>query len=634
MFDFWSFLLQTLTASGVAALLLVIKAMFRDKLPPRWQFMIWGVLGISMLIPAGIGGRYVLFNWPLVVEVLKSTLVEEFTFTCVSFPFPVLTAIPKTVSGWLFSLYTLGVYAHLAVYALSYLRLRLILRRGQDADSDTMACIREITEAQGIPVPRVAAVPGLPSAFVCGVFRPVLAVPAGETPDAKIILHELLHLKSRDTVWTILICILRSIHWCNPLLVHCANLAGNDLEARCDQRVLELLEGEERRDYGRILLSMANDRFARTPGATCVCNGGKNIRRRIEAIARFRLYPAGMQLVSVCAALILTVPMVIGTEATEIYDLDLDPQIAFASARAVRCTTPAAAFDAYARAVLNQTGVYRAVCAPEEMQQQLFEDVSARFPEQYPNWDSGFPTWPNVQEGYYIYNLQKVGEGYEGLLVLQQNYPPDGLPEKEGMMYLAVQQIRVEKENNRWVAIALEEFRSVETEVESLSWGCAGLPSVRYSAETEDFRVDINIQTIYSSESDNFRLAPDPSTDFSWETMAETSWVTHLGSQEERDEISRIGLSIVTVTDRERTKTQDSAEFGEYTTGWFRDGDDWSSHSTEPGWGPTMQIGGGGYRGAADIDNILLPRCYDVELYVNNKFAARLELTPQEGGTS
>ena len=30
MTDFWSLLLQTLTASGVAALLLVVKAMFRD----------------------------------------------------------------------------------------------------------------------------------------------------------------------------------------------------------------------------------------------------------------------------------------------------------------------------------------------------------------------------------------------------------------------------------------------------------------------------------------------------------------------------------------------------------------------------------------------------------------------------
>ena len=51
MADIWSFLLQTLTASGVAALLLLVKAMFRDKLPPRWQFAVWSILGVVVLLP-------------------------------------------------------------------------------------------------------------------------------------------------------------------------------------------------------------------------------------------------------------------------------------------------------------------------------------------------------------------------------------------------------------------------------------------------------------------------------------------------------------------------------------------------------------------------------------------------------
>ena len=34
MTDLWGFLLQTLTASGAAVLLLIVKAMFRDKLSP------------------------------------------------------------------------------------------------------------------------------------------------------------------------------------------------------------------------------------------------------------------------------------------------------------------------------------------------------------------------------------------------------------------------------------------------------------------------------------------------------------------------------------------------------------------------------------------------------------------------
>ena len=76
MRDIWAFLLQTLTASGVAALLLIVKAMFRDKLSPRWQFFIWSVLGLILLLPAGYFGRYTLLNWPFFVETAKTLLTE------------------------------------------------------------------------------------------------------------------------------------------------------------------------------------------------------------------------------------------------------------------------------------------------------------------------------------------------------------------------------------------------------------------------------------------------------------------------------------------------------------------------------------------------------------------------------
>ena len=90
MFDIWGFLLQTLTASGVAVLLLVIKALFKDKLPPKWHFAVWGVLGIMILVPAGLNGRYTLIHWQLVVEVIKSWF-EDYSFTQVLFPVPIMT---------------------------------------------------------------------------------------------------------------------------------------------------------------------------------------------------------------------------------------------------------------------------------------------------------------------------------------------------------------------------------------------------------------------------------------------------------------------------------------------------------------------------------------------------------------
>ena len=638
MFDIWAFLLQTLTASGVALLLLTVKAMFRDKLPPKWQFAVWGILALTMLIPAGTGGRYVLFNWPLMVEALKSLLSAEFTFTRVLFPFPVLQSLPKTPGEWIFAGYVLGVILHLASYALSYIRLRRVLRFGRTADAELTALVQNIAGEQQVRLCRIVTVPGLPSAFVCGVFRPVLVLPEDSEIDDKVLLHELLHLKSRDTVWTILICLLRCIHWCNPLLVWCAGLAGNDLEARCDQRVLEQLEGEERRDYGRILLSMSNDRFARTPGATCVNNGGRNIRRRIEAIARFKKYPAGMELVSVCAVILLAIPLALGVEATEVIDLNssVSPHVALASGRSVRCTTPAGAFDAYGKAVLHQNGVYRAMCTPEAMQEELAEAVTARHEQNlYPDWDSGIPCWPNAEAGYYIYNLSQLDENtYEGLFVVELNYPPDGKPGVEGMTYLAVQNLRVEKEKDRWVTIPLEDFRTVETEEQDLRRSCGDLPSIVYSGIACDIQADVKIQTVHRIDNSEYSYwaTPDRSSDFGTVNWTQSVSCTHLGTEQEREAITQIGLSVAPLDeDEDRPELQPAR--GSRSSGSTGAGLSWGGGEFKADNGPTVPINDNGIGCPADMLSLEQPSYYAADLYLNGEKAAEMILTPQEGGT-
>ena len=646
MFDFGGFLLQTLTASGVAVLLLVIKALFKDKLPPKWHFAVWGVLGIMILIPAGLNGRYTLFHWQLVVEVIKSWF-GDYSFTQVLFPVPIITEIPKTILQWIFAGYTLGVIVRVVRYLVSYTRLRVILRNGSQPSDEVNSRIRNIAAAQKVKIGKVIEVPGLPSAFVCGIIRPVLVLPTDSDLDDKIILHELLHMKYRDTLWSIVICLLRCIHWCNPLLVYCANQAINDMEARCDQHVLEQLEGEERRDYGRILLSMANDRFAKTPGSTCINNGGKNIRERIEAIARFKKYPAGMKLVSVCVIILLTLSLVVGVQASTIYDWSSNSIcLPLASARSTSCTTPAGAFDTYAKAVLDQNGLYRVMCAPESMQKEIIDEIHEKEKTGiFPSWDCGLNEWPNSQSGYYIYNLKQCGKNaYEGLLVIKVNYPPDGQPEEDGKMYLAVQNLRAEKENGRWVVIALEDFRNVEAIEQSLDWGCIDLPGIVYSGTHSDFRIDAKVQTVYTVESsvqsDNnnflfgstsyFDTTPKPNADFTWAARTQGEIITHLGTAEDRDEIEVLGLSIAPVYAGEQRPKDLTVPTGGHSGGSSSNGESWFSQKTEPGWDPIIKNDGGG--GTFDPNrDAVLPEFFAADLYVNDALIAQLDLKLQEG---
>ena len=650
MTDLWGFLLQTLTASGAAALLLVVKALFRDKLSPRWQFAAWGVLGLVLLVPAGLGGRYALVNWPWLVETAKTALAGDYSLTRVLVPIPLpRLRVPETAADWLYAVYAAGVLVLLIRYALSYVRLRLALRHGAPAGETRTAQIGAVAERYGLPVCRAVEVPGLTSAFICGVFRPVLALPAGTEADDKVLLHELLHLRHRDAAWGLVICLLRCLHWCNPLLWYCADRASNDLEARCDQRVLELLEGEERRDYGRILLSMANEKYARAPGTSSMANGGKNIRRRIESIARFKKYPAGMALVSVCVAVTLAAPLLLGTRADAVYEgggslpRNMDVSAAMASARTVWCTTPAGALDTYAKSVLDQNGVYRAMCAPLEEQAAIGEELRANTEAGvYPTWDTGLPCWPNTQSGYAVYNLEPVGgDAYEGLLVVELNYPPEGQAAEESHTWLAWQSLRTERQDGRWVVLPLGEFQAVETNWGSLPpYNCENLPAYLYEARTENFTVRLRYQTAFRVDSyvqnnswffssQSFDTTPQPQGEFTAMDGQELS-VIYTGDPADKDEIRSIGVSCAPVQEGEERPELRKAGTGN-VGGSSSDGSNWGARSLERDWGPEVRIsGGGGSRHPKDFDQ---PAVYAADLYINGVKQAELTLLPVEGGT-
>ena len=647
MNDIWSFLLQTLTASGAAVLLLAVKAMFRDKLSPRWQFGVWGVLAVILLLPAGRGGRYVLLNWPMLVEALKSNLTGDFgTLTHVTAPIPLppLSA-PKTAAGWLYLIYAVGVVVLLARYLLSYLLLRLALKKGRPVRSER---VKEVGARYGLPVCPAVEVDGLPTAFICGLFRPVLALPAGTETDDKVILHELLHLKYRDVAWGWVIGLFRCVHWCNPLLWLCANRAGNDLESLCDQRVLERLEGEDRRDYGRILLSMADEKYARTPGTSSAANGGRNIRRRIEAIARFKRYPAGMALVSVCVVLVLAAPLVTGARADDNWPglIPTTTSTLFASARTNYCTTYAGAFDAYAKAVLMGSPVSRAMCAPLEQQNELVKAYTSQVGNGRP-WEY-FGLGNAMVEfisGYAIYNLNQVEEDvWEGILVIQLVRPPADVAEWDGLYahrWLAVQRLRAEKEGERWIVLPQEDIWTVQGDARE--GGNLALPAYVYEGEYGDFTLRIQWQTMASASSNripssntffgisssSFDGKPNPRAEFDLMSWDYITYAVYHGDPGKKSGYDGISVSCVPIYG---TEPLDEDRLGGYSTGSSSGGSHSGTRVLEDGWDDWIFLSGGGGNFAGNgPETYSLPRAYAVDLYLNGELAAELTLLPEGG---
>ncbi len=107
-----------------------------------------------------------------------------------------------------------------------------------------LEAVAALAERFGLSMPRrVVESRAASTPFLVGVVRPVLVLPMGWAPDRKVILHELIHLKQRDVAAGWVTALFRCVHWCNPFLWRIFDRIDNQREQRCDQLVLERLEG-------------------------------------------------------------------------------------------------------------------------------------------------------------------------------------------------------------------------------------------------------------------------------------------------------------------------------------------------------------------------------------------------------
>lgn len=365
MDNFWTFLQQTAACSLTAAFLLILQRMFRDKLSPKWQYAVWLVLLVRLLVPAGwsVGSPLDVTVWftclQLLAELpLSSAWSSPWQLLTPRAGVPLLPAggAPRSLTDWLFLLYLAGAVVCAAWLLLGWARLRGAVRRGRPLSEERLARIRDHAAALGLKAPARAVECPVPGPFLMGVLRPVLVVPQGWEFDGQVVLHELIHLKNRDVAAGWLTALFRCVHWCNPFLWKVFDRIDNQREQRCDQQVLERLRGEERRDYGRTLLSMAEDGVLRVPGATSMANGGAHIKARIEAIARFKTFPKGMGLVTGCMTVVLILqlacPFPVSAQAPVpafVTQLGAGGQLAYAVTH--RPTTPAGALDAFSKGI-------------------------------------------------------------------------------------------------------------------------------------------------------------------------------------------------------------------------------------------------------------------------------------------
>lgn len=95
--------------------------------------------------------------------------------------------------------------------------------------------------------------------FVCGVFKPVIYLPAGMAEKERnyILRHEWTHIRHRDPLIGLLWQAALVIHWFNPMVWLAVSLVQKDMEMYCDESVMKQCGNGARREYAMTLLQFS-----------------------------------------------------------------------------------------------------------------------------------------------------------------------------------------------------------------------------------------------------------------------------------------------------------------------------------------------------------------------------------------
>ncbi len=211
-----------------------------------------------------------------------------------------------------------GVAFAATVFIVGNIRFTWMLKRNRVYDeTGFMALLDECKQQLGLKrhIPVIQA-QGVSAAAVYGVFRPKLLI----SPDflwlnpsqrRHVLLHELSHIRRRDTEMCLFATVLCIVHWFNPLIWLAFGLMRRDIELFCDDNTVKALGDDERQSYAATLLALVSPQ--KPPHlVTAMFISHTYIKKRILTIARRKKVSA---LYTALALLLTTVIAITGCTA-------------------------------------------------------------------------------------------------------------------------------------------------------------------------------------------------------------------------------------------------------------------------------------------------------------------------------
>lgn len=257
MREVFAAILDNAMVAGIMILVIVLIRVSMRKMPKFICPLLWGLVGIKLLIPFDIHSSFGLLPSDKIVEysgqeqapvIVKTGLrmVDEGTNHFIGNDINSPSATP--VQG---NFYDVCVYLWLAGIFVLFLYMLISCIMMRKMTSCSVAVEENVRICDEINRP-----------FLLGIIRPQIYLPSGIEKDKYeyIVVHEKMHIKRGDHIWKISGFFLLGIYWFHPLCWLAYYLFCKDVEFACDEKVISGRDSLWRANYCQTLLECSTNR--------------------------------------------------------------------------------------------------------------------------------------------------------------------------------------------------------------------------------------------------------------------------------------------------------------------------------------------------------------------------------------
>ncbi|WP_353095936.1 M56 family metallopeptidase [Tissierella praeacuta] len=329
------FISLSVSGSMIAIILFALKCLYKNRLSKTWQYYIWLIVIIRLLVPYSLQRNMVgelFYKAEIYIEdknqVSKSAILNDSKMSIPSSEETIDVEESSTIywnqlkdNLWLL---WIGIAIMLLVRKLtSYNGFVRYIKAGryEVTNEHILKLYQSTYKGEEIKRPPMLYInPLVTSPMVVGIIQPFIVLPNTEMKDQElqnIFLHELTHYKRIDVFYKWLTQIAVCIHWFNPLIYFINREIDKNCELSCDENIIKKLDDKGKKIYGDTLLASLkfNGSYNNAIISITLSEDARLLKERLGAIMNFRKRSK----VTVALSMILTIFVFCGAVFTGAY---------------------------------------------------------------------------------------------------------------------------------------------------------------------------------------------------------------------------------------------------------------------------------------------------------------------------